>query len=127
MFSRFLHIESCAQCVPCKRHSDHITDLLEDIDRGNGSEGHVEEILRRCRLVTDGQRCYIPTAASVLVQSVVRVFVGEIAAHLEGPCPLPRETLLPKLVDFDGATGQFGYDRRYARKRPDWTYDEAIG
>lgn len=122
IFSRFLHIESCGQCNPCKLHSENITRLLTRIDAGEGTETDVEEILRSCRMVTDGQRCYVATAESLLVQSMVRVFVGELAAHLEGACPLPREIVLPKLNDFDEKTGHFTYDASYSRKRSDWTY-----
>src|SRR5919197_3722026 len=91
VYSRFLYVESCAQCIPCKLHSETITGLLQQIDRGEGTEDHVARILRSCRMVTDGQRCYLSTAESLVVQSIVRVFVGELAAHLEmGGCPLPR-------------------------------------
>ena len=124
VFSRFLHIESCGQCVPCKTQSDRITRLLNAIDAGEATEGDVEEILAACKRVTDGQRCYLSTAESVLIQSIVRIFVGEFAAHLEVGCPLPGETVLPKLVDFDEATGHFTFDEHYALKRSDWTYED---
>jgi NADH:ubiquinone oxidoreductase subunit F (NADH-binding) len=126
-YSRFLYVESCAQCIPCKLHSEMITGLLQQIDRGEGTEDHVERILRSCRMVTDGQRCYLSTAESLVVQSIVRVFVGELAAHLEVGCPLPRPISLPKLVEFDETTGHFTFDEKYARKRPNWTYaDEEV-
>ncbi|MGH2703871.1 MAG: complex I 51 kDa subunit family protein [Actinomycetota bacterium] len=124
LYLRFLHIESCGQCNPCKLHSASISGVLSRIEEGQGKEGDVEEILRGSRMVTDGQRCYLPSATSLLAQSMVRVFVGEFAAHLEHACSLPREIVLPKLVDFDESTGEFTYDERYRLKRPDWTYAE---
>jgi NADH:ubiquinone oxidoreductase subunit F (NADH-binding) len=122
VYLRFLHIESCGQCNPCKLHSASISGILARIDEGHGREDDVEEILRGSRMVTDGQRCYLATATSLLAQSMVRVFVGEFAAHLEHACSLPREIVLPKLVDFDESTGEFTYDLKYRLKRPDWTY-----
>lgn len=122
IFSNFLYVESCAQCNPCKLHSGEITERLARIESGKGSEEDLERILESCRMVTDGQRCYLATAESVLVQSIVKQFVGEFAAHLEGSCPLPREIHLPKLTDFDEMSGRFTYDERYPLKRPDWTY-----
>jgi hypothetical protein len=125
IFSRFLHIESCGQCVPCKIQSDRITRLLNKIDEGEGEQRDLDEILAACRRVTDGQRCYLSTAESVLIQSLVRIFVGEFAAHLEmGGCPLPGVTRLPKLVDFHEDTGVFDFDLRYELKRSDWTYED---
>jgi NADH:ubiquinone oxidoreductase subunit F (NADH-binding) len=121
-YSRFLHVESCAQCIPCKLHSENITNLLQQVDTGQGTEDHLERILRSCRMVTDGQRCYLSTAESLVVQSIVRVFVGEFAAHLEIGCPLPRPIVLPKLTEFDEDTGVFTFDPTYVRKRPNWTY-----
>lgn len=123
-FSRFLSVESCGQCNPCKIEGLKITDVLGRIDGGEGSEGDVEQIMRSCRTVTDGQRCYVPTAHSFLVQSIVRIFVGELAAHLEHGCPFEREIELPKIVDFDEETGTFTLDEHYRLKRADWTYED---
>lgn len=124
MFSRFLHIESCGQCVPCKTQSDKITNWLYRLDAGEANRGDVDEILISCNKVTDGNRCYVPQAESVLIQSIVRTFVGEIEAHLEVGCPFTRELQIPKLIDFDEATGHFTFDAHYAHKRSDWTYDD---
>ena len=121
-FSNFLYVESCAQCNPCKLHSGEITDRLARLEAGEATEDDLERILESCQKVTDGQRCYLATAESVLVQSLVKQFIGEFAAHIDSGCPLPREIPLPKLIDFDEAIGRFVYDKRYPLKRPDWTY-----
>jgi NADH-quinone oxidoreductase subunit F len=121
-FSNFLYVESCAQCNPCKLHSGEITDRLARLEMGQATEEDLERILEGCNKVTDGQRCYLATAESVLVQSLVKQFIGEFAAHIDSGCRLPREIPLPKLVDFDEATGRFVYDQRYPLKQPDWTY-----
>ena len=122
-FSRFLYVESCAQCNPCKLHSGEITQRLQLIDSGDANESDIELILEGCAKVTDGQRCYLATAESVLVQSIVGQFIGEFAAHREqGGCPLPRDIELPKIVDYDEEEGRFTFDERHRLKRPDWTY-----
>jgi NADH-quinone oxidoreductase subunit F len=127
-FSRFLFVESCAQCPACKHGTGNITDLLERIDRGEGSDLDVETILARCYTVTDGQRCALPTGESLLVQSLVQVFGPEFAEHSGQGCPRPRDIPIPKFVDFDEKAGRFLYDDRYRLKGPDWTYsDDARG
>jgi NADH-quinone oxidoreductase subunit F len=127
-FSRFLFVESCAQCPACKHGTGSITDLLERIDRGLGSDLDVETVLARCLTVTDGQRCALPTGESLLVQSAVQVFGPEFAEHSGRGCPRPRDIPIPKFVDFDERAGRFVSDERYRLKRPDWTYsDEAAG
>jgi NADH-quinone oxidoreductase subunit F len=123
-FSNFLYVESCAQCNPCKLHSGEITDRLARLEGGEATEDDLERILEGCQKVTDGQRCYLATAESILVQSLVRQFIDEFQAHIKSRCPLPREIPLPKLVDLDESNGRFAYDQRYPLKQPDWTYTD---
>jgi NADH-quinone oxidoreductase subunit F len=123
-FSRFLYVESCAQCPACKHGTQQITELLERIDRGEGGDLDVETILARCLTVTDAQRCALPTGETLLVQSAIQTFGKEFAHHLGRACPRPREIPVPKMTDFDETTGTFTYDRRYRLKQPDWTYAE---
>ena len=124
-FSRFLYVESCAQCPACKHGTGQITGLLERIDRGEGSEVDVETVLARCMTVTDGQRCALPTGESLLVQSAVQVFGAEFTEHFDRGCPRPRELPVPKLEGLDEPTGRFRVDERYALKQPDWTYADS--
>ncbi|HEX6263325.1 MAG TPA: NADH-ubiquinone oxidoreductase-F iron-sulfur binding region domain-containing protein, partial [Actinomycetota bacterium] len=85
-YSRFLYIESCAQCPACKHGTGQITELLERIDRGEGREQDLETILARAMTVTDAQRCALPTGETLIVQSAVQQFWEEFAAHLGRAC-----------------------------------------
>jgi NADH-quinone oxidoreductase subunit F len=119
-FSRFLSVESCGQCPPCKLGSSAITDHLERIETGVGIDRDLGEIARWLEHVTDGSRCYLATEERVVVSSILRGFPEEFAEHIEtGQCPHPRRPM-PKLVDL--ADGQAHYDESFWRKRPDWTY-----
>jgi NADH-quinone oxidoreductase subunit F len=126
-FSRFLYVESCAQCPACKHGTGQITELLRRIDEGDGSDVDVETILARCLTVTDGQRCALPTGETLLVQSAVQLFGTEFAEHLGRPCPLPRRISVPMMTDFDETEGLFVYDQRYELKQPDWTFEDTAG
>jgi NADH-quinone oxidoreductase subunit F len=121
-FSRFLYVESCGQCPACKHGTGAITDLLERIDRGEGSDADVETILARALTVTDAQRCALPTGETLIAQSAIQVFGSEFFEHLGRACPRPRELPVPKIVDFDEVAGDFRFDERYHLKQPDWTY-----
>jgi NADH-quinone oxidoreductase subunit F len=121
-FSRFLYVESCAQCPACKHGTGAITALLERIDRGEGSDADVETILARALTVTDAQRCALPTGETLIAQSAIQVFGSEFAEHLGRACPRPRDLPVPKILDFDEAAGDFRFDERYHLKQPDWTY-----
>jgi NADH:ubiquinone oxidoreductase subunit F (NADH-binding) len=126
-FSRFLYVESCAQCPACKHGTGAITALLERIDGGRGSEADLETILARALTVTDAQRCALPTGETLIAQSAIQVFGPEFAEHFGRRCRRPRDLPIPKIVDFDEEAGDFLYDERYGRKRPDWTYADEAG
>jgi NADH-quinone oxidoreductase subunit F len=121
LFCRFLHVESCAQCPPCKLNSGDVVEFLEGLERGEGG-ADLDVALARARGATDGQKCALPTGTSLLMQSLFLSFEEEFRAHAGRACPSPRGLMLPKIVDWDEEAGRFAYDADYARKRPDWTY-----
>jgi NADH-quinone oxidoreductase subunit F len=121
MLSRFLWVESCGQCPPCKLGTGAITAALERIAGGTGGDRDLDIIAERLRVVADGNRCYLPVEEQRVVSSLLRAFPEDFAAHIEtGRCPHPRSLSVPKLVDIDD--GDVTYDPRQASKRPDWTY-----
>ena len=58
--SRFLYVESCGQCPPCKLGTGQITEILDRIRTGKGVDADLAEIEKRLRFVTDGNRCFLP-------------------------------------------------------------------
>jgi NADH-quinone oxidoreductase subunit F len=123
LYSRFLWVESCAQCPPCKFGSGEITAHLERIERGEGDAGDVGLMLARAKTVTDGQKCALPTGESLLMQSLIQAFTEEFEAHERRRCGRYRSGLvLPKIVEFDEDAGRFRYDETYRRKQGDWTF-----
>ena len=124
--SRFLSIESCGQCPPCKLGSSAITEHLERIETGAGDTGDLDAITGWLGHVTDGSRCYLAMEERIIVSSILRAFPEEFAEHIElGRCPRPRRLPIPKLVDLAG--GRAVYDESFWRKQPDWTYAPDIG
>jgi len=120
--SRFLSIESCGQCPPCKLGSSAITDHLERIETGAGTDDDIGAIVGWLDHVTDGNRCYLAVEEQVMVNSILRAFPEEFAEHIDlGRCPRPRQLPIPKLVDL--VDGVAFYDESFWRKRPDWTYE----
>ena len=123
-FSRFLAVESCGQCPPCKIGSGEITAHLEKIAQGRGDDADIKVIGGWLERVTDGNRCFLAVEEQRVVSSVLRAFPEEFAAHIEQQrCPNPSERPMPKLLDLEG--GRATYDESFWRKRPDWTYEPA--
>ncbi len=121
--SRFLSIESCGQCPPCKIGSGEITAHLEDIEVGVGTDRDIAAIGGWLERVTDGSRCYLAAEEQRVVSSLLQAFPEEFAAHIElHRCPRPGHRPFPKLVDL--VDGKATIDGSYERKRPDWTYED---
>ena len=119
--SRFLYVESCGQCPPCKLGSAEITTALEHIDAGDGDGADLDALEHWIARVTDGNRCYLGIQERLVVASILKTFRTEVEEHLaSGACPRPRAFVVPKLLDLSG--GVAVYDERQATKQPDWTY-----
>jgi NADH-quinone oxidoreductase subunit F len=123
-FSRFLYVESCGQCPPCKTGSGEITTHLERIETGVGTEDDLRSISHWLLRVTDGNRCFLAVEEQAVVSSILQAFPEEFAEHIEhGRCPRHRRLTMPKITSLSG--GRATYDESFWRKRPDWTYDPA--
>lgn len=112
--SRFLSVESCGQCPPCKIGGLAITELLDEI--GPVTESRLFATLAaRLGNVTDGARCFLASQEQRVVASLV--------PDMRDPAMRApwRDLLVTKLVDL--VDGRFVLDERHARKRPDWTYE----
>jgi len=123
VFARFLWVESCGQCPPCKLGTGAISAALDDIAAGAGTDTSIELIHHWLPEVADANRCFLPVEEQQMLGSILRAFPQDFDAHLTGSCPSPRHIVLPKLVDLDD-TGA-SYDEHQMHKRPDWTYDDA--
>jgi NADH-quinone oxidoreductase subunit F len=122
--SRFLYVESCGQCSPCKLGSGEITAALERIEAGHGDRGDLDTIEHWLPRVTDGNRCYLAVQERLVVASILTAFAHEVEEHLTlGHCPRPRPFVVPKLLDL--TDGVAVYDTRETLKQPDWTYAES--
>jgi len=121
-FSRFLYVESCGQCPPCKLGSGEITQRLQRIETGAGDDNDLGIIAHWLERITDGNRCFLAVEEQRVVSSVLRAFPEEFAEHIEQHgCPRPARRPMPKLLDL--ADGTATYDESFWHKRPDWTYE----
>jgi len=103
--SRFLSVESCGQCPPCKQGSLAITADLAEVCSGAADDEILGHIARRLRNVTDANRCYLGTEEQVVVSSILREFPEDVADLLEGRPTSDRNVRVPLIADIaaDGA------------------------
>ena len=120
-FSRFLYVESCGQCPPCKQGSGAITERLERVEAGTAQTDDLAEIGAWLDKVTDGNRCFLAVEEQRVVGSILRRLPRRVRrAPRGGTAARPRPLPFPKLVDLHD--GVAVYDGDYWRKQPDWTY-----
>jgi NADH-quinone oxidoreductase subunit F len=119
--SRFLAVESCGQCTPCKQDGGAISVALDRVRRSEGHESDLVLIDERLRSVADGARCALATQQQVVVGSVLRLFPEPFKAHADGERPAAPAELVAELVDI--ADGVAHLDEHHQDKQPDWSYD----
>ncbi|MFT4867312.1 MAG: NADH-quinone oxidoreductase subunit F [Ilumatobacter sp.] len=118
--ARFLAVESCGQCLPCKDDGIGIARLLADVCSASGDERTLAELNRRFATVGDGARCGLALQQSRCVQSLVTLGVGTVERHLARSIEPVGPLLVAPIVDLvDGAAT---IDEMYADKQPDWSY-----
>lgn len=116
LFSEFLWLESCGQCLSCKYGTSRSTFYLKKLMDGDGDETDVEFVIQGAILAPHANRCYLPVEHSLLIPSIVRNYSQEFIAHYHRGCRNCREVILPKMRDYDEARHQFTYSP--GRKSP---------
>ncbi len=120
--ARFLAVESCGQCTPCKRDGLSIADRVGRIARSEADDGDFEALDGLLATVTDSARCNLAYQQHDVVDSIVALFEDAFRDHVnDARLPAAPELIAP-IVDI--VDGRAVLDDREARKQPDWTYDE---
>jgi len=118
--SRFLAVESCGQCTPCKQDGLALAALLDDLRRSEAGEDEVAAVAGRVATVADEARCYLAQQHELVVGSLLAHFPDALAAHAAG-APGAEPELIAPIVDL--VDGRALLDERYPRKQPDWTFE----
>jgi hypothetical protein len=116
--ARFLAVESCGQCTPCKQDGLAIADGLHELAAGRAADDDVAAISERLATITAGARCALAGQHQMVVESLLTL-VGEPTRVRTVPRPRP----LPILPIADLVDGEAVLDQRQLAKQPDWTYD----
>ena len=120
--SRFLAVESCGQCTPCKQDGLALSELLASLARSDANEDSLAAIREGLATVTDGARCNLAAQQQVIVQSLLEHFPGAVEAHLRGTADPVAPMVVAELIDV--RDGEAIVDIRHEDKQPDWTFDD---
>ena len=120
--SRFLAVESCGQCTPCKQDGLVIAGLLENVAAGTANEYDLAGIADRVSTVADEARCFLAQQQQRVVDSVLRLFPDLLRRHLDANTPAAAPFPIAPITEL-GDDGIFALDLRQLDKQPDWTFD----
>jgi NADH-quinone oxidoreductase subunit F len=121
--SRFLAVESCGQCTPCKQDGAEISELLENMAGAQAGPEDLATVRKRLQTITVGARCSLATQHQAVVGSLLDAFAEQIEASAEpGATPVDVELIAAlEFLDDQGAR----LDASFANKQLDWTYDQS--
>ena len=119
--SRFLGVESCGQCSPCKLTGLALYENLRSISLSDAGERELEEATTRAGNVADRARCYLAHQHQVVTQSIMARYPDQFEDHVAGRIGPVEPYLIAELVDIED--GVAVVDERFAEKQPDWSFD----
>lgn len=87
-FLDFLQEESCGKCVPCREGILRMSEILDDITKGNGKEKDIELLEELAVVIKDTSLCALGGTAPNPVLSTIKYFRDEYEAHIKDKkCP----------------------------------------
>ncbi|MDY7010913.1 MAG: NADH-quinone oxidoreductase subunit NuoF [Planctomycetota bacterium] len=87
-FMHFLKDESCGKCYTCRKGTQRMYEILDDISAGKGTPEHLDLLEELAVVVRDTTMCGLGQTAPNPVLSTLRYFRGEYLEHIEKKrCP----------------------------------------
>jgi NADH:ubiquinone oxidoreductase subunit F (NADH-binding)/(2Fe-2S) ferredoxin/Pyruvate/2-oxoacid:ferredoxin oxidoreductase delta subunit len=87
-FMNFLKDESCGKCFPCRKGTQRMYEILDDISNGKGTLTHLGLLEELAHVVKDTAMCGLGQTAPNPVLSTLRYFHDEYIEHIkDNRCP----------------------------------------
>ncbi len=119
--ARFLAVESCGQCTPCKSDGLTIARLLDTVRTSSAARDAVTQLDVRLARVDDGARCALAGQQRAAVASLIELGRESMEGHLDRSLDAAGPFLIAPIADL--VHGRAIVESAYADKQPDWSYD----
>jgi len=87
-WTEFYKHESCGKCTPCREGTYWLVQILDRLERGEGSEDDLATLLDLCDNILGRAFCALGDGAASPIMSSIQYFRDEYVAHLTaGGCP----------------------------------------
>ncbi len=120
--ARFLAVESCGQCTPCKADGLTIADALDRLCAGNGGHHDVDIVTAALATVADGARCNLASQQQAVIGPILAGWDDEIVRRATGDADAVTPVLIAEIIGLGG--GEVTLDEGRRTKQPDWSHDD---
>jgi len=87
-FMNFLKDESCGKCFVCRKGTQRMYEILDDVSNGQGTLGQLAVLEELAQVVKDATMCGLGQTAPNPVLSTLRYFRDEYVEHIQNRrCP----------------------------------------
>jgi NADH:ubiquinone oxidoreductase subunit F (NADH-binding)/(2Fe-2S) ferredoxin len=84
----FFQHESCGFCLPCRRGTRVLYELISKVAAGQGSAADLDRMIKIAQFMVDSSNCALGMSPYFFVKTTIERFRDEYEAHLAGNCPL---------------------------------------
>jgi NADH-quinone oxidoreductase subunit F len=87
-WAQFYEHESCGKCTPCREGSYWVVQIMQQLERGGGTEADLDKLLDICENITGRAFCALGDSIQPSVASSIKFFRDEYLEHQRmGGCP----------------------------------------
>jgi len=87
-WTEFYKHESCGKCTPCREGTFWLTQILERLEDGHGTDADIQQLLDTCDSILGRSFCALGDGATSSISSSVKLFRDEYQQHVtDGRCP----------------------------------------
>ena len=84
----FFQHESCGFCLPCRRGTRALYELISKVAAGRGSRADLDRMISLSQIMVDSSNCALGMSPYFFIKTTIERFADEYQAHLDGKCPL---------------------------------------
>ena len=100
-FMKFLKDESCGKCFTCRKGTQRMWEILDDVTSGRAAPEQLDLLEELAEVVKDTSMCGLGQTAATPVLSTLRYFREEYMAHIESkycPASVCRDLFIWRIV-----------------------------
>lgn len=120
--ARFLAVESCGQCTPCKADGLSIADSLDRLCAGNGGQHDLDAATAALATVADGARCNLASQQQAVIGPILAGWEDEVVRRATGDVDAVAPVLIAEITGMND--GDVTLDEGRRTKQPDWSHDD---